>query len=177
MERGLIAIAPDGARWRVRRRWSNRPLPRPWRRWLRRDRESADGSGWGAGWTDPLDACSGADDFLAGIALALAAAVVVALLAFVILPLLGIAFELAVALALFGSGILGRVFLGRPWTIEAVNLDRVGETGTFAVKGWRRSRRMILDLAGAIQASGLPAQMPQAAEVERGISGEGAPRL
>jgi hypothetical protein len=80
----------------------------------------------------------------------------------VILPLLGIAFELALALALFSSGILGRVFLGRPWTIEAVNLDRVSETGTFAVKGWRRSRRAILDLAGAIQASGLPARLPEA---------------
>ena len=162
MRGGRVVTAPDGARWRVRRHWTSRPFPRPWRRWLRRDEKPSGTSGW---WFDPFDACTVADDFLLGIGLAIAAAVVVALLAFVILPLLGIAFELAVALALFGSGIFGRVFLGRPWTIEAVNLDRAGERGTFAVKGWTRSRHAILDLAGLIQSSGLPERLPAAEPV------------
>jgi hypothetical protein len=60
MEHGRIVTSPDGARWRVRRRWSNRPFPRPWKRWLRRDEEPSGGWGWGSGWSDPFDACDGA---------------------------------------------------------------------------------------------------------------------
>jgi len=151
-------IAPDGERWRVRRRWSDRPLPRLRRGPLIAGDDAADALAWGL-----PDACTGADDFLAGIALAVVVVLATVLVVVVILPLLGLALELVLLVALFASGLFGRVFLHRPWTIEAVSLDRPDVSITFAVRGWRRSGRAVLDLAGAIQQRGLPERLPDAA--------------
>jgi hypothetical protein len=149
--------APDGSEWEVRRRWMNRQAPRPFRG---RQRARA---GDKAAWLDlpPVD-LSGPDGFLTGILVGVAAAAVIALFVFVILPLLGIALEFALLIVLFASGVFGRVFLRRPWTIEAVRTDGSGDKAAFAVVGWRRSRRAIDDLKTGIAQTGVPAQLSDA---------------
>jgi hypothetical protein len=152
-----IVTAPDGSEWKVHRRWMNRQAPRLFRR-----RQRA-GAGDKTDWLDfaPVD-FSGPADFLVGILVAVAAAAVIALFVFVILPLLGIALEFALLIVLFASGVFGRVFLRRPWTIEAVRTDSSGDKAAFAVVGWRRSRRAIDDLKTGIAQTGVPAQLSEA---------------
>ncbi|HEV7774091.1 MAG TPA: hypothetical protein VGO48_12480 [Conexibacter sp.] len=158
MGRGIVT-APDGERWRVRRRWLDRPAPRPWTRW-RRSRKRKDDSEAGGGWLS--DAALTGVDSLGGLGLVIGAVVVIALLVFVLLPLIGIAFELALLIGFVMSGLFGRVVLRRPWTIEAVSLDEPGRRSAFAVTGWRRSRRSLAALASAIETTGLPSALPEA---------------
>lgn len=155
-------MAPNGERWQVGRRWLNKPPPKPWSRRKRRKKEERDD---GIDWLDPTLPLDLADDLLAGTVIVLALVVVVALLAFVILPLLGLAFELALLIALFSSGLFGRVVLRHPWTIEAVDLDHPDRRVLYAVKGWRRSRRAIGSLANAIETNGPPAALVEATPI------------
>lgn len=164
-ERGVVT-APDGTRWRVRRRWLERPV---WGLRLRRRRRSPtadavrDGAEAGF-WSlpDPSGLLDGADDPLVGIVLMVGAVLLAALVAFVLLPLLGLALELAVPLVLLWSGLLGRVFLRRPWTIEAVAVEEPARRVAFAVVGWRRSRRALATLAATVATSGPPSALPEA---------------
>jgi hypothetical protein len=159
MRTARTVTAPSGERWRVGRRWMARPLPNPWRkrRGKTGDREGGErGSAWN--WFDVPD-LGGADDALGGLALVIVGVVVAALVVFVLLPLLGVALELAVLIALSSSGVLGSVFLGRPWTIEAVKIGVSDQTATFAVKGWRRSRRAIRAVSQSIEQTGQPPQL------------------
>jgi hypothetical protein len=107
--------------------------------------------------------------FLSGlgesIPLAIGAAIVVALLVLILLPLIGVALEIAVLIALLSSGIVGRVLLRRPWIIEAVNLSHPQRSAAFAVRGWRRSSRTIEELTTAIPVSGLPGQISEGISV------------
>ncbi|HEU4703853.1 MAG TPA: hypothetical protein VFS37_15340, partial [Conexibacter sp.] len=128
MPGGKLVTAPDGTRWRVRRRWLNRPAPKPWTRWRRKGRRMDDGSeaaGWG------LDALMGADS-IAGLVAVVAAIAALVLLVIALLLLLGVVFELALFAFVVGSGLFGRVVLRRPWTIEAVNVDDPGRRHAFA---------------------------------------------
>jgi hypothetical protein len=95
-------------------------------------------------------------DFLDHPGFTIAVLVGAALFFLVLLPLLGIALELIVLLLILWSGIVGRVVLGRPWIVEAVNLDDAGRSRTFAVKGWQGSGRAIEELGTAISVSGPP---------------------
>src|SRR5262249_50762562 len=95
--------SPDGDRWKLGRRWSNRSLPR-WR--LRSGAEY----GFRAGMRSGFGAIEYGDSIFGGIAVA----IVVGLAVFILLPLIGIALELALLFALLSSGIVGRVFLRRP---------------------------------------------------------------
>lgn len=156
---GRIVTAPDGGRWRVGRRWLNRSPPKPWTRW-RRDRKRSDDGEVAAGWLP--DAMLTGVDSLGGIGLVIGALVVIAMVVFLLLPLIGIAFELALLIGFVMSGLFGRVVLRRPWTIEAVSLDDPARRHAFAVTGWRRSRRALADLAAAIETTGPPAALPEA---------------
>jgi hypothetical protein len=98
---------------------------------------------------------------------AIGVAIAVALLVLFLLPLIGIALEIAVLIALLSSGIVGRVLLRRPWTIEAVNLDHPQQSAAFAVKGWRRSTQAIDELTTTIPASGLPERISEATPIAR----------
>ena len=156
--RGRIVTAPGGERWRVRRRWLDRPAPKPWTRWQRGRTRKDDGevvSGW------IPDALTGAIDGPAGLALAAAVIVVLALFVFVLLPLIGIALELALIVLLLSSGLFGRVVLRRPWTIEAVSVEDPTRRSAFAVTGWSRSRRALAALAAAVETTGPPAALPE----------------
>jgi 4-amino-4-deoxy-L-arabinose transferase-like glycosyltransferase len=99
------------------------------------------------------------------IPLAIGMAIGVALLVFFLLPLIGVALEIVLLLMLLSSGIIGRVLLRRPWTIEAANLSHPQRSAAFAVKGWRRSSRAIEELTRTIPVSGLPPQVFEATPV------------
>jgi hypothetical protein len=115
---------------------------------LRESREEALGE-------SALDAI-GPLDFLDHPGITIAVLVGAAVFFLVLLPLLGIALELIVLLLILWSGIVGRVLLGRPWIVEAANLDDPGRSRAFAVKGWRGSGRAIEEIAAAISVSGPP---------------------
>jgi hypothetical protein len=50
MGRGSIVTAPDGGRWRVRRRWPDRPLPNLRRLWRQGREETPDVNPLDTGW-------------------------------------------------------------------------------------------------------------------------------
>jgi len=102
---------------------------------------------------------------LDSLALAVAVVAAIALVVFVLLPLLGIAFELALLLVVLGASLFARVVLRRPWTIEAVAVEDPARRSAFAVSGWRRSRRALGALAAAIATTGPPAALPEAEPV------------
>ncbi|HET6449283.1 MAG TPA: hypothetical protein VFG31_09255 [Conexibacter sp.] len=154
-----IVTAPNGERWQVGRRWLSKPPPKPWSR--RKRRETDDDADW-TGWLDAASFIDVGDDFLAGVVVALVVAAVIALFVFAIVPLLGLAFELALLIGVFLSGLFSRLVLRHPWTIEAVNLTGSQRRLRFAVRGWRRSRRAISALAETIAATGPPSALPEA---------------
>jgi hypothetical protein len=89
-------------------------------------------------------------------AVLIAGVIVAALIVLVVLPLLGVALELIGILVLLGSGLLGRVLLGRPWIVEATKIDDPEERAAYAVKGWRQSSEALRQLHTAITTSGRP---------------------
>ncbi len=95
-----------------------------------------------------------------GLPAAIGIAIVVVVLIFVFLPLIGIVLELAILLVLLCSGIVGKVFLRRPWVIEVVNLDNPERSSLFAVGGWQQSQRAMEALAQRIPISGVPQGSP-----------------
>lgn len=103
----------------------------------------------------------GGSDLIAGVVLAAAVTVVIALVIFVLLPLLGIAFELVLLAFVVTSGLFGRVVLRRPWTIEAVDVEDPASRRAFAVAGWRRSRRALAALAAAVETTGPPSTLAE----------------
>ena len=139
--------APDGGNWRVRRRWLDRPMPNLWRRFKANRREGVEDGVLGA-----LPDTAGAADGWWAIAIP----IVLFLIVFVLLPLLGVALELIALIFVLCSGLVGRIFLGRPWTVEAVALDGQGENAAFPVKGWRRAGEAATQLAHEIATTGRP---------------------
>jgi hypothetical protein len=147
-----VITSPDGDRWRVRRRWLDRGLPKLGRG-FRRGRKEAEDSGF----LDGILAFEGLLGTVIGlIGIVLAAAVVI-----VLLPLLGIALELALLVLLLASGLFGRIVLRRPWTVEAINLDDGERSLAFGVKGFGAAGHAAEELATTISASGPPHQPPQ----------------
>ena len=131
-------VAPDGARWRVRRRWlGDRSLPR-WR-----GMSSGD---LGGSLLDVVGA--GGSSVLGAIAFALALAAVVALLVFFVLPLALLLVELLLFLVLVGAGIAARILFRRPWLLEAT--DGV-MTRRWVVSGWHDSRDALAEIAAALE--------------------------
>jgi hypothetical protein len=147
MGRESIVTAPDGGRWRVRRRWVERPLPNLRRRFKANRKEAADGMEW-----LPLDGIGSPAAMIAGV-------VFIALLVLVVLPLLGVALELIALLLLIASGLFGRVVLRRPWIVTAEKLGDPEERIAFAVKGWRDSSEALRELRTTIAAAGPPERL------------------
>jgi hypothetical protein len=77
-------------------------------------------------------------------------------LALVLIPLLLFGVELVIVGCLLAAGILARLLLGRPWLIEAQLIDgaRILE---WQVSGWRRSQRLIEQVASDLEAGREPA--------------------
>jgi len=147
MGRGSIVTAPDGGRWRVRRRWLERPMPGLRSMWRKSKREVSG--------EDLLDAGFGLDAFWP----ALAFAVFVLLVILVLLPLLGVALELIALLFLLASSLFGRMVLRRPWVVTAEKLGDPEERVAFAVKGWRDSSEALRELRTTIAAAGPPERL------------------
>lgn len=148
--------APDGGRWRVRRRWLERPIPNLRRRYKANRAEVTPGH--------ILDAAPNLDlgEAFAGDspAAVIAAIVLMVVVVFVVLPLLGVALELIGVLFLVGAGLFGRVVMGRPWIVEAVNLDNPKQRAAFEVKGWRKSSETLKELRDEVTAGVSPARRP-----------------
>lgn len=86
----------------------------------------------------------------------IAAIVLLVIAVFVLLPLLGVALELIALVFLLGSGLIGRVLLGRPWIVLAERIGDPEERVAFAVKGWHNSNEALRELRTAIAAAGPP---------------------
>jgi hypothetical protein len=150
MGRGQVISSPDGDRWRVRRRWMDRDAPNLRKRFGRGRKESD-------GWFDlPLPDLF---DSAAGLAILAATVIVLLLLFFVLLPLIGLLLELLVLFVVLSSGLFGKLLLGRPWTVEARNLDDPERSVAYAIKGYRRAGDAVTELASAIGAVGPPERL------------------
>jgi hypothetical protein len=82
--------------------------------------------------------------------------VVIAVVVFVVLPLVGLVLELIAITMLFLGGLLGHLVLRRPWTVEAVSVEDPRRVWTQRITGWRQSRRAIRSMAMTIERSGAP---------------------
>ena len=129
---------PQGERWRVGRVWVDRRLPR-WRR-IRFGDSASD-----AGWLIP----DAPDE---GIVAWLAIIVGTIVVAVVLIPLLLFGIELVLLGVVAALAILGRALLGRPWLVRARSLDGAEPPVAWRVVGWRRSRRVIGEVADALVA-------------------------
>jgi hypothetical protein len=150
MRGSRVITSPDGDSWRVRRRWLDRGLPKLGKGFRRGRKEVED-----SGFLDGILAFEGATGAVIGL-IALALAIVVGV---VLLPLLGVALELALLVLLLVSGLFGRVVLRRPWTVEAIDLDDSKRSVAFAVKGFGEAGRAAEELPATISASGPPEQL------------------
>lgn len=144
-----VVTDPEGARWRVRRRWLMAPI-RP--RYRGADASNFDLPGGG------FDA---ADGVLGAIVAVIAIIVLAAFVAFVVIPLALLLVEVLIFLVLAGAGLAGRVLLRRPWTLEARRLG-ASTRMTWSVAGWRDSREALDEIAAALQA-GRPVALSAAA--------------
>jgi hypothetical protein len=110
------------------------------------------------GW---LGASSGDLDDLGVAVLAFLAVVVVAI---VVIPLLLFGIELILLGLLMATGILGRTLLGRPWIVYATPPAEEAEGLSWRVVGWRRSNRLINEVAVSLGA-GLDPSPAEASEL------------
>ena len=141
--------SPDGRKWKVRRRWTERPVSGLRERW-RRTRKEVDGE-------DVFDGLMFADG-VEGFG-AIGAALAIGALILILLPLVGVALELVVLLLVLVYGLFARVVLRRPWIIDAVDVEDGEERVAFAVKGWRDSSAALRELRTAIAAAGPPERL------------------
>jgi hypothetical protein len=131
---------PSGVEWRIGRRWLSRPLPR-WRS-LPAGKATAEAFS--------MPDAGGPDEFATGLVILLGVVVV----AVVLIPLLLFGIELIIVGLVVAAGILGRGLLGRPWVVQATPLDNPARSLAWTVVGWRRSGRLIDEVAASLS-SGL----------------------
>lgn len=152
---GRAAVStPAGESWRVRRLWAPRLGGRRlWARVRRRFRKPTDFPD--SGLADPTGCLPDAlDEFFLVLGLFLAVLLVVLLAVFVVVPLLLALLDLVVVLVLALLGVLARVLLRRPWTVEAEACagPRAGTVITWRVVGWRASGEHAAQVAEALRA-------------------------
>ncbi len=101
----------------------------------RKDKRTDSDPGTKNRWYDSLDVLNGcggdAEDIVIGIALLIA----FGLLVFVFPPLILIGIDLLWVVVMFAFGLLGRVVLGRPWSVVAASTN--GERREWKVRGFR----------------------------------------
>jgi hypothetical protein len=93
------------------------------------------------------------DDLGAAVLIVLALVVI----ALVVVPLLLFGIELILLGLLVAIGIVARTLLGRPWVVQAIPQDEKTGTLTWPVVGWRRSARVIEEVAASLEAGLDPA--------------------
>jgi hypothetical protein len=139
-------VAPDGVEWRVGRRWLTRSF-----RWSWKQRSNIASESLGNVGFVPVS-----DNVDFGEGLLLIVALVAAVL--VVIPVLFFGFELIILGALLAGGLVSRVVLRKPWVIEATAVDPLtsGRQLQWQVRGWRRSRRLIDEVASDLSAGREP---------------------
>lgn len=98
---------------------------------------------------------AGADLPVVGVVLLVIALLLLAVAAVLfIVPAVIFLLELLIVAVIVGLGLLGRVLLGRPWTVEA----RRGDTESYEwkVSGWRASTDLVQTVADQLRTTGLP---------------------
>ena len=147
LRRATEVQAPDGREWTVGIRW----LPRrpKWLGWgfERRRRRHDDASDWW-GVLDIPDF----GDSLGWFLVIVAVLIVVALLWFLVFPVLFFLVDLLLLVLVAAGAIALRVLFRRPWIVQAVSSD---EVLTWAVVGWRKSNERVDAVAARLQ-RGLP---------------------
>lgn len=138
------AMDPRGNEWVVRRRWVHRRL-----RW-----RGQRGTG------DLLDGADligfGGDLPVVGVIFTVVALLLFAVAAvLLIVPALIFVAELLIVVAIVGLGLVGRVLLGRPWTVQARNLA-TGSAYEWKISGWRASRELVTSITDQLRTAGLP---------------------
>ncbi|MGE5700876.1 MAG: hypothetical protein ACM3VU_00520 [Arthrospira platensis] len=94
----------------------------------------------------------GVDDLGAAVLVLVAGAVI----AIVVVPLLLFGIELIVVGLVVAAGIVGRTLLGRPWVVRALPVDGDAQILAWRVCGWRRSTRVIEEVADTLSAGRNP---------------------
>jgi hypothetical protein len=103
-------------------------------------------AGKAAGEVFSMPDVSGLDDLATGLVVLLGAVV----LAVIVIPLLLFGIELIVLGLVIAAAIVGRALLGRPWIVQARCVASATPAVTWNVTGWRRSARLIDEVAGAL---------------------------
>lgn len=142
---------PSRIEWEVRVVWAprHRALFRrigAWRRERRKD-DGGDGS-----WADLFDLSGGEDGWVVVFLLAVFAVILLGLLAWwVLIPLLLLLLDALILFVLLLAGLAARVFVRRPWTVEATCADA---TRQIEVAGWRRALRARDGIANGLTTGG-----------------------
>ena len=121
--------------WKVRRRWLPHRDGIGVRQRFRLDKAKQRGR-----WFDDLDEASGCLDIGDSVALVIGLLVALALLFLVFPPLLLVGIDLIWVVVVFFFSALGRLVLGRPWSVVAVAAD--GRRREWKVKGFRGSGQL-----------------------------------
>jgi hypothetical protein len=103
---------------------------------------------------DAADAIFTVPDFggLDDLGVAVLALLAIVVVAIVVVPLLLFGIELILLGLLVATGIVGRTLLGRPWIVQATPLTAEAEKLSWRVVGWRRSTRLIDEVAASLGA-------------------------
>ena len=129
----------------MRRRWLSKGLRRSWKG---RFQTAADALDVRTDWL-PFDVDLGE----AVLVLALAVAAIL-----ILVPLFLFGIELIVLGWALASGLIGRVVLHRPWVVEARPAGRPEQAQRWAAVGWRRSTKLMDEIAANLAAGlALPA--------------------
>jgi hypothetical protein len=127
---------PSGA-WRVARKWLPHREGIGVRARFRRKgkRKGNDTSKKKDRWYDSLDVLDGCGGDLEDLVIGIALLIAFGLLVFVFPPLILIGIDLLWVVVMFAFGLLGRVVLGRPWSVVATSAS--GERREWKVRGFR----------------------------------------
>jgi len=144
---------PSGQKWHVGRCWTGRRKPPHWRG----KRIGKEGIGEAADtiFTPVLDS-----PYAIVVYALVVAAIILAVI--VVIPLLLFSIELIILGLAVAVGVVGRALLGRPWVVQAMPNDDSTAMLTWQVVGWRRSRRLITEVAVSLETGkALPAHITQ----------------
>ena len=109
------------------------------------------GHGGGGGGSFGMDF---ADDFLGAIAAIVALVVAGLLFWWIVLPALLLVLDVIIVAVLTVAGLLARVLLHRPWTVEVNSQD--GRRFTRQVVGWRNAQAAISDASAELRNGASP---------------------
>lgn len=150
---------------RVRRRLLH------WRpRWRGRGRDAADvdTSGFGQGGGGGSSFLDWLDDLVAAVLVVVAVVVLV----MAVVPAIVLLLEVLLVGLLALLGFVGRVALGRPWTVEAVDTSTGRVLGRWSIRGFRRAGAAATAIEAHLIAGG---DLPPLADVEALLARDGDP--